>query len=460
MITKLVLDNFKSWAHADIAMAPLTGLFGTNSSGKTSILQALLLMKQTVESNDRRQALNLGDAQSYVRLGPFSHLVHGQQLPGSIGFEIDWNLPQPLYVPVGETGRSIDGLHFGATISQRGTTEPLNVEHFDYSFDSGKYRFVMRRKGESEENEVYEFIQKGYLMKRNRGNRPMPNLVKFYGFPDQIYASFPDSGFLADFVLQFEDLLGSLYYLGPLREYPLSNYTWSGEQPEDVGDRGQRTVQALLASRQQEKISLGPGRGRRAQTVEERVAEWLKRLGLIYDFSVAVITKDNTQYEVRVKLSPDAPSVLITEVGFGVSQILPVLTLCYYAPWGSTIVLEQPEIHLHPAVQAGLADVFIDAIKLRGVQIIVESHSEHLLRRLQRRVAEESVSRENGGLPAEMAKLYFCKRENGTSELVSLGLNALGDITNWPAGFFGDIAGDVAAKTRADIELIRRGITG
>ena len=103
-----------------------------------------------------------------------------------------------------------------------------------------------------------------------------------------------------------------------------------------------------------------------------------------------------------MRKSAGGPETLITDVGFGVSQILPVLVLCFYAPKGSTIILEQPEIHLHPAVQAGLADVLIDAYKRRDVQIIVESHSEHFLRRLQRRVAEEA-------LPNDDLAVYFCE---------------------------------------------------
>jgi predicted ATPase len=132
-------------------------------------------------------------------------------------------------------------------------------------------------------------------------------------------------------------------------------------------------------------------------------------------------------------------------VGFGVSQILPVLVLCYYVPEGSTLILEQPEIHLHPAVQAGLADVFIDAIKTRKIQIIVESHSEHLLRRLQRRVAEESESLSNTDIA-----IYFCATgQDGTSQLTTLNLDPFGNITNWPPGFFGDEMGDLVAMTEA-----------
>ena len=82
---------------------------------------------------------------------------------------------------------------------------------------------------------------------------------------------------------------------------------------------------------------------------------------------------------------------LLTDIGFGVSQVLPVLVQCFYANHGSTLILEQPDIHLHPSAQAGLADLFIAAKKSPGVQILFESHSEHLLRRLQRRIAEEKV---------------------------------------------------------------------
>jgi len=148
---------------------------------------------------------------------------------------------------------------------------------------------------------------------------------------------------------------------------------------------------------------------------------------------------------VRLRRSPEAAEVSITDVGFGVSQVLPVLVLCYYAPEGSTIILEQPEIHLHPAVQAGLADVFVDAIEHRGIQIILESHSEHLLRRLQRRIAE-------GALAADDAALYFVWMEQGTSHLQRLVLDPFGNIQNWPHDFFGDEMADLLAQAEAEME--------
>jgi predicted ATPase len=110
--------------------------------------------------------------------------------------------------------------------------------------------------------------------------------------------------------------------------------------------------------------------------------------------------------------------------------------------------MEQPEIHLHPQVQAELADVFIDAIHARengtprNVQLVVESHSEHFLNRLLRRIAEEKVE------PDEVA-IYFTKTRDTGAQLDPLRVNAYGDIENWPENFFGNEMADLTARTVA-----------
>ena len=449
MLTQLRAQHFKSWEDTRlIRMAPLTGLFGTNSSGKTAILQLLLMLKQTVESADRQRIMHTGDEQAYVDLGTLHDVVYQHKLPGEIEFSLEWELSSPLQIIDSESLEdkilfSIHSLLFTAIIE--GTANSIAVKKFSYSFHySGKqYVFGMQRKQQksTESRAEYELIAEGYSVKHFSSRKQfLPPPVKNYGFPERVNAYYQNVGFLADFVLAFEELFQHVYYLGPLRDYPRRSYVWAGEQPQDVGRRGELAIPALLASRSLEKIS----RGRhRHQTVEERVAECLRDLGLIHDFQLKPIAENRQEYEVRVRQSSSASEVLITDVGFGVSQILPVLTLCYYVPPGSTIILEQPEIHLHPLVQAGLADVLIDAIKTRNVQIIVESHSEHLLRRLQRRVAEEEISNKD-------AALYFCNlASEGYSQLRSLELDSFGNINNWPDGFFGDELGELAAMTEA-----------
>jgi len=110
---------------------------------------------------------------------------------------------------------------------------------------------------------------------------------------------------------------------------------------------------------------------------------------------------------------------------FGISQVLPALVQAFYCPEGSMVWMEQPEIHLHPQVQAELADVFISAVhayehsRPRNVQLIIETHSEHFLNRLQRRIAEETIK------PSEMA-IYFAQATSTGAELEELTVNKYG----------------------------------
>jgi len=338
---------------------------------------------------------------------------------------------------------TIDRLAFEATVRNFG--DRLVVQQFAYHLDDKRFGMQRALAKNGNGKDEYELVVENYEAKRNRG-RPtsLPNPVKSYGFPDQVNASYQNVGFLSDLVLAFEQLFHDIYYLGPLREYPSRQYTWAGEQPRDVGPRGQLAVHALLASQRLGRV-ISRGKGKRRRSVEELVAYWLKELGLIDSFSLKPIAENRKDYEVRVKRSPRSADVPITDVGFGVSQVLPVLVLCYYAPEGSTLILEQPEIHLHPAVQSGLADVFIDAINTRGIQIILESHSEHLLRRLQRRVAE-------GALNPQQTTFYFTRMgDEGASSLERLELDLFGNISNWPRDFFGDEMGDLVAMTEAAI---------
>ncbi len=450
VLTQLSLTNFKSWREIrQMQFAPITGLFGANSSGKTSILQLLLMLKQTVESPDRAQALIFGDKRTPVNLGGFEEIIYGHDAKRRLAWELRWRLAKRLTIkmPADPTTTLFagDDLAFRSRLGLE--SGRVKVERMSYSF--ADYEFRMQRKGEGRDK--YELAAEGgpFAFLRTRG-RPwdLPAPTKCYGFPDETRAYFQNADFLALLQLALERLFGHCYYLGPLREYPQPEYPWAGAEPADMGQRGERVVDALLAARHHAPI--GRGRGRPKMSLEAYVASWLKELGLIYSFRIEEIAEGSNLYRVRVQRTPSSAEVLITNVGFGVSQILPVLALCFYVPEGSTILLEQPEIHLHPSVQAGLADVFIDAHRKRGVQIIFESHSEHLLQRLQRRVAEGAQT--DAGVPDEDVALYFCEPEDDATRLVPLKLDLYGNIDNWPKDFFGDRFGETAAREEAALQ--------
>lgn len=455
MLTKLRLEHFKSWRDTgDLRLAPITCFFGSNSSGKTSLTQSLLLLKQTAESSDRKAVLQFGGPGSLVNLGDFASVVHNHEISRSLRISLTWVLEDELELanPLERTGVVASGknMSFSTQIEAangQGKAIRLRVSELSYTLDGASFRMI-RSDAKKDGYELGADVT-GFQFTRTQGRAwPLPPPVKCYGFPDQVRGYFQNAGFLSDLELQLEEALRHIFYLGPLRAYPERTYSWAGGQPSDMGRAGEQVIDAILSSRDRgDKIS--PGYKKRKLTLEAYVALMLEKLGLITSFAVTPVSEDSQIFQVKVRKTAKSPEALITDVGFGVSQILPVVVLCFYVPEGSTVILEQPEIHLHPMVQAGLADVLIDATARRKVQVIVESHSEHFLRRLQRRIAEQTLKHND-------AALYFCDYQEGESRIVDLDVDLFGSIKNWPQDFFGDQFGELAKTQRARVERQRQ----
>ncbi len=442
MLTALQLGNFKSWREVNVPLAPITGFFGTNSSGKSSLLQALLLMKQSAENSDQQQVFDFGGDNSFVQFDGFQSLIFSgnEQIKIHIGFSFnDTNFGKfndDLLMDV----EKYQTISFFSKIGQN-EKRNLFVEKIEYELFSQKIKLIYDGK---------KYITDGFnnLFLRSKVLNNADHLEIFTSETDPIYP-WRFYGFSQEppfhirryhFALletALEKALAKVNYLGPLRDFPKRFYSWSGAAPSNVGKSGEITIAALLAARVGgNKVGEIP--------LENYLAEKLKDLGLIDSFRLEELREGTNIFRVLVRRTPESPEVSLTDVGFGVSQVLPVLVLCYYAPEGSTILLEQPELHLHPNVQSGLADIFIDAYQKRGVQIILESHSEHLLQRLQRRITEEKIGNAD-------VNLYFCRLEQGESKLESLELDEFGNIHNYPDEFFGDRFAEVVAITEAGI---------
>ncbi|SMP61408.1 Predicted ATPase [Neorhodopirellula lusitana] len=445
MFTELSLANFKSWKRIDkMRLGKITGLFGTNSSGKSSIIQLLLLLKQTAESKDQKVPLQLGDDRSYVNLGDFGDVVHNGDLDAAIEFRLRLDLGH-LQSVENDLGEVLLGGNFFDISSEVGLVEhlmeTLKVEVFfsgeTFTVDGG-----VRQEGV--DTPLFHSSDKIALTPAVRQPKtPLEKLGKAYALPSNLPGHFPETGFLDHLIYTFEEELKETLYLGPLREPPSRQYGYRNTVPSDVGVRGEKAVEALVASRFDKRLQ---GEYSIQNTsLEVVIAKKLVELGLLVSFELREVNHDENAYKVMVRRDPGSAEVLITDVGFGVSQVFPVLVLCYYAPRGSTIVIEQPELHLHPNVQSKLADIFIDVMKHRGLQVIIESHSEHLLRRMQRRIAEECLDPED-------VSLYFCEQENGESKLRQLDVDPYGNIRNWPEDFFGDEFAEMAAMTKAAMD--------
>ena len=453
MITRIKLENFKSWQSLDAKLRRVTGLFGTNSSGKSSIIQFLLMLKQTREASDRNLSLELNGP--YTELGTISDVIFRHENSNKLALSLGYLAPSSLSLyDISETPNkkiveSAD-VRWRASFDIVGLeTSPLKMSH-----QVGDFRASVERSEDGKKNRGYKLFtnydEDLFKFQRNQGRQwQLSAPIRGYQFPDQARAYFKNAAFLADLEVEFERIMDRIYYLGPLREYPRRDYLWARSRPVDVGKKGERAIDAILAATSDNELRNLRYKAHH-KTFQEMISYWLQRLGLIADFRVAEIAEGSNRWQARVRTDKTGTEVLLTDVGFGVSQILPVITLLYYVPEGSTIILEQPEIHLHPLAQAELADLIISASKRRNLQIILESHSEHLLLRLQRRVAEQEIE-------ASDIALYFARRgKMGRSELEDLQLDLLGHIRNWPEKFMGDAFEEAAQAELARLKRLSR----
>lgn len=452
MLNSLQFTNFKSWSSLNIDCGRITGIFGTNSSGKTSIIQFILLLKQTKDATDRNISLELnGDL---VKLGTLKDAMHRHNDANSINIEVSFDLDIDLQLLDPSEKRS-------ATVA---TGKNLKLESEIYShlqaprarsiaYSLGNYRFGLNpRKPDTAEFELEAATINGeksdFRFLRTTGRKwQLPGPIKSYAFPDQARTYFQNAGFLAELEAAYEAEIDRIYYLGPLREFPQRDYLWARSRPTDVGRRGEKAVDAILAATEAHETRNLKAKAHH-KPFQEMIAYWLRELGLIYEFRVEEIASGSNRWQALVKTKRESSEVLLTDVGFGVSQVLPVITLLQYVPEGSTVILEQPEIHLHPLAQAGLADLIIQASTHRRIQVILESHSEHLLLRLQRRMAEDVVGTDN-------VKLYFCDLPGGESVLRELQIDIFGNIENWPDKFMGDAFNESAKAELARLHRMK-----
>ena len=456
MLKTLRIQNFKGWKDTgEIKLSPITLFFGANSSGKSSIGQFLMMLKQTAESSDRKSVFFLGSNNSHVQLGSYQDVIFQHDLDNDINFSYSWELPSKLEIrDILKKSESLDGniIHFSATVNADKKANIPSLKRFEYRIVSSLAKEINVSLEKSEKG-GYSLGFKNFSFVRATG-RPwkLPHSIHFYGFPDEINAYYQNANFLPQFNLEQENLFRRIFYLGPLRSKPGRIYSWPGDEPDGVGDAGENTVSAILAAKGR-RINLGNKKPRKP--FEEVIAEALKKLGLIDSFKVKNISEggQRREYEVTIQTKGSKDEVLLPDVGFGVSQVLPVLVACFYASPNSIIVMEQPEIHLHPAAQAALADVMIDVINSRenyqerNIQLIIETHSEHFLRRLQRRIAEDASDELNDKISA-----YFVNTTEHPVSLENLNIDLFGNIQNWPKDFFGDEMGDISSQMAAAIK--------
>ncbi|PVZ70660.1 DUF3696 domain-containing protein [Pelagibaculum spongiae] len=420
MFTRIRLKNFKAWKDSgDIRLAPVTLLLGENSSGKSSILQSLLLMKQTFESTNQDVHLNLGgDDSDLVDFGSFKGLVN-RGCSGNCEISLS----------IGE----INGVeHLNASFS---ITSDEGRAVLDKAACNGSEMRAFGFNGFEIKNDIagYTIRETGTNEKAAIAHDDLSHLLKISTEAKRtneinsrsVLAAVIDT----DFFLTIS--AHGIVYLSAYRSR-LKRFYYQGQKGfHTVGINGEHAIPLIISS-----LSNDSG-----TDLIDFLSYWLNKMGV-----ADKIEARNAFGSYEILIHRDGIAANILDVGIGVAQVLPVLVQTYLMPERTTLIFEEPEIHLHPKAQALLADLFLEVSKERNVQFLVETHSEHLFRRLQTRVAEQKAS-------ADDCALYFVEREGAEAKLKDLKLDQFGRVAEWPKNFFGDATGEVRSQA---IESMRR----
>jgi predicted ATPase len=205
--------------------------------------------------------------------------------------------------------------------------------------------------------------------------------------------------------------------------------------PDEVGTRGEFAPEIVYRWRKNRK------------RIRE-VQRWLRHFGFTEELDFKTVGSGGFSLTLIREGTPVASTFVDT--GFGMSQVLPLVVQGLVADQGEWLIIEQPEVHLNPRLQAALADLFANVVG-RGVNLVIESHSEHLLLRLRRLVAEQKIDEDRVGL-------YFVEQDSGVSSIREVPLRNGGfiDPTKWPRGFFEDSLHESMALAQAQANSRKR----
>ena len=505
MLHSLELENFKAFGErARIPFAPITLIFGENSAGKSTILQALNLLKQTLESQEAGTLLIFQAENGIVDLGKFQEFLFDHDLERTLSIRVEIAIdaldidypPVPIYTS-NEIGIELSfrrpslkedvlldqiGIYDGksskciAKFKPLGQMTEISVNFADYSrppspLTAARYIWLTQEPEYWEPQFRYHKERKEVILQLlkyrvqnllkddsekdlhflNDSLDALEDFIEFFSsdFDLETYISkmhkeemerdislgvsgfFPIRSLLRPTVLgvsaanelaiiageALKQTLEELFPMRPFRKPPERWYTFGGTTPQHVGYQGDLLPDLLF---------------RRPELVE-KTNKWLKRLDIDYELTVKSVGTDSDDlFEVRLidGRRKEPVSVALADVGYGISQILPFLVQSLVSE-KRIISIEQPEVHVHPRLQADLGDLLVEAVREpRQNQFIIETHSEHLILRLQRLVYEKQIK------PEDVSVIYVSRGPEG-AKAERLNLDEEGDfIDEWPNGFF------------------------
>lgn len=502
-VTAFRIKNFMGFEDSGwIELRPITLLFGRNSTGKSAIMRALLLLRQSLRSKAEYGPLLFVDEAGYD-FGSFEDLIRDHDLSYPMSFAFRQVFRRPGAYRSSKSEQDIDAENIEAIFKEvrildsEDKRESLIVEtELVYKFDKREKRtklcqfvltdgtskkLILSATAPTSRNSNYA----GWQLRsdffadelKHRPSKPsvwpqllwaphigfLPNLVtpedhtEFFAdgeyntsraSSDNSYESFKH--YLS---ISFRHIRSFflLFHLGPMRPEPQRFYYAAGRSLGINAGQGLSFIRSYLDAKTDD-VQL-----ERLDTLQE----WLQSTFKI-GYEVKPLDTKERLFELTIQETGNSHSSNIREVGFGLSQLLPILIQTVVSGRDTQLLIEQPELHLHPGAQAKLGNLFIQTAQ-RGVRFIIETHSEHLLLRLQKQIAlstaDQLDEQEDRLLPNQLS-VYFVHREKGISNITEIEIGSYGDILNTPEGFddfFSDDLLETAERMRIRLQGKRAG---
>jgi predicted ATPase len=383
VITEIYLQHFKCFEEIRLELAPLTALTGWNSSGKSTIIQGLVLLDQTMTEMASSRKLKLNGRQ--ISLGAFNDLQN--QISGRGEVKVSISVAEKKYI--WHITRDDKALHLPDIKEMRVVTS--GVENVSIG-----------------QEKLFRLLPDTENVDADR--KALSGLV--YLSADRVAAREAYAGFR-------------------------DSYDDSDADKPIVGSRGEYAL-ALLSERQRDPVSgrliIAPDA---PTTVLGQAEAWLAKL--FRDAGIALRPVEGTNLvSMGVRSSKNTNYLRPQNVGYGLTQALPIVVMGLCAKPGHTLLIENPEVHLHPSAQSGMG-AFLARVAASGVQVILESHSDHILNGVRRAVKEEILSSD------QTAVYFFGGASAGAVEQIRISKE--GKLSAWPPGFFDQSDEDLAFIT-------------
>lgn len=428
MLNSLALTNFRAFKSVSLEFSKLNIFVGPNNSGKSSIISAINLIAQNAKQGRGPSGLSLNGP--YADLGTYYDVVYGHKANSNMKLEF-----------------RLDRMRYEYQFRYRIQRREIELIRANISDGNSRYQYEMKK--DSASHAVY-FGDSSKFVPIIRV-RPRVSGLSFY-VPFGAIMELERQGEDRETIISIRRLMAqglngldghfsSFDSIGSFRSPPQRTYLYSGESPREVGRAGENFAQIMASS--------ASSRDKAAQAMLLRVGEWFKGAGIADAVEIRGLTNRHFELSVQDRLGLASN---IVDVGFGCSQVLPVVIGGYKLlsemnrREESMYVVQEPEIHLHPSAAAHLGTFFVDLARQR-VQCFVETHSENLILRVARHVALGDIS-------ADDVRIFWVGDKDGQRRVSLLGFNEDGSFSmEWPDGFFPTRSKETMELARAAAKL-------